>query len=126
MPYPWPSFDDFVFARSEGPILGSDTGWQPQPNIGQAPILGGLTSSPIMLGLVSDRSFECYMTPARVAELRAWLGVRGTFTDWERPTPASRAAMIVDAAFQEQDIGVRAGETHVRQLTRLRVSLVGL
>lgn len=127
MAYPWPSFDDFLFEATERPIFGSDTGWQPTGNFGSSPVLGGLTSGPVLLGFISERAFEVLMRPARVAELRAWMGLRGTFTDWDMPTPGSRPAMIMGVAFQEQSLGSQArGDPSTYDLVRVRVELQAL
>ena len=95
MPYPWPSFGSFLFARDETPIWGSDQGWRRSPTYARRRPLGSATDSVLTLAIGSaDRSFELYLSPSRLAILEALVNTSALFTDWERPTPDSRTALL--------------------------------
>lgn len=98
MAYPWPSFSTFQWTKAESPVYGSDTGWQLQPSFARNKVLGGLADSILVLTRGSmERRFTCYLSEPRFAQLQALVGVSGSFCDWTRPTPDSRAAWLMAA-----------------------------
>lgn len=102
MAYPWPSFSTFQWTKAESAVYGTDTGWQLAPSFARNKVLGGVADSVIVLARGSmERSFTCYLSEPRLAELQALVGIADTFCDWTRPTPDSRAAVLMSAAAGE-------------------------
>lgn len=122
MPYPWFSFGNFLFEREETPLLGSDTGWAISPSIARARALGSTTDSVLTVALGSmDRSFDLLLSPARYAALQALAGTTAVLTDWKRPTPDTRNAVLSGVVLSSEEIMVRCHDG-TRQLKR-RVTL---
>lgn len=124
MAYPWPSFLTFQWTRAEAPAYGSDTGWRLAPSYARNKVLGGIADSIIVLSRGSmDRSFTCYLSEPRLAQLQALVGQAGTFCDWTRPTPEARAVVLMSAdAGETVETQNRDGQKDAdnRPLTRRR------
>lgn len=126
MAYPFPSFGDFLFLTEETPSWNNDTGWQPVSSVATTAVLGGTTASPIMLGVVFERSFEIILTPDRLRELQAMIGLRADFCDWDQPVPNARPAFLNDVAHQEEVLASKLrGDPLTRRRHRVRVELTG-
>lgn len=101
MPYPFPSFDDFVFQESERAIDGLGGGWRDSPAEARSRAQGAISDNVVLLNIGSlQRQFECYLSPARYIELRAKLYTGGVFTDWDWPTPDSRPCRLDGVDYQ--------------------------
>lgn len=126
MPYPWPSFGSFIFKRDESPMFGTDLGWQRSHSYARDVVVGGTSDSVIHMSAGSpERTFECWLSPERLAELQAVTGTRALFTDWQRPTPDSRKAVLQDVRVQDEG-AVACSDGETRRKLRARISLVGV
>ena len=126
MSYPWAGFGPLLFEGDEGPVFGSDTGWNRVPSLDRARPLGSTRDSVVTLALGSfERSFEVYLTPTRATFLESLLATAATFTDWDRPDPDSRSALL--SAFSRMEL-VKASCAKDGTLSRwhCRVTLVSL
>lgn len=124
MAYPWAGFGSFLFARTEQPIFGTDMGWQRLPSIDRSRPLGSATDSIVTTAAGSaTRSFECFLSPARLAALTALVNTSATFTDWERPTPDNRAAFL-RALLTIERLAVVCDDGVTRQRFRVRIELI--
>lgn len=95
--YPWPSFGTFVFTREEAILWGTDVGWVLAPSIAQNRAIGATRDNILATSIGSrTRSFEINLKPDRQAELESFLNTTALFTDWERPTPDSRQAFLLE------------------------------
>lgn len=126
MSYPWPSFStDFLFQRDEQPIFGTDTGWARAPSYSRSRPLGSATDSIVVLAIGSAiRSFECYLSPDRFDTLEGYINTSASFTDWERPTPDSRDAFLLQITPLDPDVRVVCSDGVTRKRIRTRVDLV--
>lgn len=95
MPYPWASFGAFTFAPWETALDLVGGSWNFQLNESRQAAVGGIVDSIQLISISSGRrQFDCFMSPARVDALRAYVGTVGLFTDWARPLPDSRQARL--------------------------------
>lgn len=100
MPYPWPSFGDFYFAREERALDGLGGVWSFTPSEARSRALGSLFDTVVTLSYGSQqREFSVYLSPSRLIELRSLVTSTAIFTDWDSPVPDSRIARLdgVDA-----------------------------
>lgn len=126
MPYPWPSFGSFIFRRDESPMFGTDLGWQRSHSFAREQVIGGKSDSVVHMSAGSpERTFECWLSPDRLAEFEAQVGTRKTFTDWQRPEPDSRPAVLSEVRRQDEG-AVRCSDGETRRKIRIRVRMVGV
>lgn len=101
MPYPFPSFGDFVFQHQEQATDGLGGGWVFSPQEARSRAQGAISDNIVLLNIGSQtRSFECYLSPARFLVLRSKLYTSDVFTDWQRPTPDSRVCRLDAVDYQ--------------------------
>lgn len=126
MPYPWPSFGSFRFAKDERVVFDTDNGWLRQPSISEQRPLGSATSSIVTLAIGSARrTFECRLTPARFAALEALVNTTALFTDWDRPTPDSRQAFLRSVTpLDRSEVLVCRNDGSTPNTVRVRVELI--
>jgi hypothetical protein len=128
MPYPFASFSSFTFLRTERPIWDTDPGWQNSMSFARNLPLGANRPTLLNLGSQAERSFEMWMSPARVAALSGLLGITSTFTDWDRPLPTRRQAYLsavnttTNIAVMDNRPGDPTDTTQRRQ--RVRITLI--
>lgn len=124
MSFPWPSFGTFVFKRDETELWGSDQGWALSPSYAQMRPIGSTKDHIVATAIGSaSRSFECYLEPSRFLSLQAKINTVDDFTDWERPTPDSRQAMLMEVVPVEKTFHRdRTGLT--KPVIRTRVTLL--
>lgn len=93
--YPWPSHGGFLFRKEESPIYNTDIGWGLIPSINQSRALGSSTDiiQTIAIGSAT-RSWEAYFTADRYKALQLRIGTKALLTDWDRPNPDSRMAVL--------------------------------
>lgn len=73
-----------TIAATEGPVVGSDTGWNRDISIQQTRPLGTEKDVVLKMALGSHvRSFQLFLTRARFLVFYALQGTRITFVDWE-------------------------------------------
>lgn len=111
-----------MFSRPETVRFGTDAGWVRQAHFNVQSPLGSAVDNITTLALGSlTRSFEVVLSPDRYAELAALLNVTSSFTDWQRPLPDSRPAVMMDMDPLEYLIQVnpRNGATEQRIRTKL-------
>jgi len=124
MSYPFAGFGAFLFQREEWPIHGTDGGWNRSPSINRSRPLGSATDDIVALAIGSaERSFECYLTPARYASLEALVNTTGTFVDWARPTPDSRSSYLAKVT-QAGWVAVLCEDGQTRRKIRTRLEFV--
>lgn len=123
--FPWPSFGSFNFKQAETAHFGTDVGWIPTPTFIRQKTLGSLSDSILFTTQGSDeRTFEVTFDPDRYAELLALIGTVANFTDWTRPVPDSRQAMLMLLTPMEFQIAVRRENGYTYRKIRTRISLV--
>jgi hypothetical protein len=128
MPYPFASFASFTFLHTERPIWDTDPGWQNTLSISRNLPLGAQRPTILNLGSQAERSFDVWMSPARLAALSGLLGTTGTFVDWDRPLPGRRQAYLsgvsttTNIATMDNRPGDPTDTTQRRQ--RVRITLV--
>lgn len=124
MAYPFASFGSFLFRRSESPLPETDTGWNINPNVSRAKILGSTVDSIVALSIgSSDRSFECLLSPTRFAALYALVNTEASFVDWERPDPDHRNAYLANVE-KQGFVGVMCSDGTTQKRIRTKVTLV--
>lgn len=126
MPYPWASFGAFVFQPEEVALDGVGGSWNYDPHESRMAAVGGISDSVQTISIGSAvRQFDCYLSPARVVELRGYVGQTALFTDWARPLPDSRSARLDTVGQGEfvasQNLDVPGG-TDRRVKTTIRLS----
>lgn len=113
-------FGGFTFTAEEAPLPGRDSGWVRRPDIDQAAILGSSVDSVVALSARSaGRTFQLYMTPARLTALQAYQNTVATFTDWDS-TPDARSALLTFAG-AAQWATPTYGETDHRVLVEMEL-----
>lgn len=124
--FPWFSFGAFLFQATEQPIFGSDTDWVNTPTISRQRPLGATADAILSLGIGSaDRTWEAYFTPDRFTSLLPSLSTSALLTDWRRPTPDSRSAVLVGLEQVEaDDIAVQSAYATTQRRIRARLSFV--
>lgn len=122
--YPWPSFGGFLFIKEEHAVWGTDAGWTRVANFQRSSPLGADSDVLTALNISSyDRSFEIYLTPERFDDLEALMNSTAEFTDWSRPIPDSRTAVLVEVSAIEDVISSSPQGTMIRK-RHTKVSLV--
>lgn len=122
--YPWPSFGNFLFTRDESSLQRSDRGWNRTPSYARSRALGSASDNVVTMAVgSSERSFEVYLTPARLAVLAALVNTVAAFTDWERPTPDSRDALLMKVE-QREWAAVRCSDGSTQKRIRTQVTLL--
>lgn len=117
MAFPFPSFGSFLFTRDEASLWDSDSFWNRSPSYARSRPLGSNSDNSVLMAIGSaERSFECYLSPSRFTTLEALVGTVGSFTDWDRPVPTTRNALL--SRIEQRG---RAPVTCSDGVTRLRI-----
>lgn len=125
MPYPWASFGGFMFRKEEQPIWGTDVGWNLQPTVARVRPLGTSTDVTTVLSIGSaERSFELWMTIDRYNALKTLMTTRALFTDWLRPVPDSRQAVLMEVTPLADGFGNSVVENSMARKKQVRITLV--
>jgi hypothetical protein len=112
------AFGAFTFGAEEEPVPGTDSGWQVEPKMRQAPNLGSIRDSILVTARGSlKRTFNVYLTPARLTVLQGYMNTVANFTDWFA-TPVVQSAFLVSAIIQDASFPGLGG-TGERVLTRI-------
>lgn len=123
--YPWASFGNIMWERTERPLYRTDTDWKITPVRDQSVNLGSSSDSIVTLGIGSRvRSWEMYLTPARLAAHQALIGTTDTMTDWDRPTPDSRSAYLANVEPLDRDVAVVCGDGTTLRKIRARITFI--
>lgn len=102
MSYPFAGFGTVLFSREEMPLPDTDVGWVRSPTYSRVRPLGSARDSILTLAIGSaERSWELYLTPARLAALEALLNSTATLVDWDRPVPDQRRSFLTGVEPQE-------------------------
>lgn len=124
MAYPFAGFGSLLFQDDERPLEDTDTYWLNEPSVARSRSLGSAKDNKRTLAIGSaTRSFEILMTPTRFAAAKALINTADTFTDWERPTPDSRTASVLNVRFV-RNVAVLCSDSVVRRKIRCRWELV--
>lgn len=126
MAYPWAGFGTFLFQRDEQPIFGTDTSWGGrQPSYAQSRPLGSAIDSIVTMAIGSaQRQFECHLSPDRFDVLEALVNTSALFTDWKRPTPDSRNAVLMTLIPTDQYVTFLCSDGVTRRRIRCTATLV--
>lgn len=126
MAYPFASYGSFVFSNDEVAIRFTDSYWNQAPTFARSRPLGALSDNLVLLaGGSSERTFELLLAPDRFNTLSLLVGFPSTFCDWDRPTPDSRNAMLMQIE-QRERVRVTCSDGVTRWRIRTGVSLVSL
>jgi hypothetical protein len=122
MAYPWASYGNVKWLRSEIPIRGTDTRWS-RRNVSRDVVgnLGSTKDSIVTLALRSAvRTWEAWYDVDRFSLMESLVGTIATLTDWDQPVPQERAAYLERVEFIEQEyFRCAPGETRLRYRARL-------
>lgn len=124
MSYPFASFGTFLFTPDERSIEETDTHWGLSPARDTSRPLGSATDSIVTTAIGSSRrNYQAYLSPSRFASLQALMDTVADFTDWERPTPDHRNALLLSVSEVER-VDVICSDGVTRRRIRAQISLV--
>lgn len=108
MSFPWAGFGSFVFESTEQALHGTDSGWNRESASVEVRTVNLGINNPSYINPLergnATRSWECYMTYARLAAFQAYQNNVLTLIDWDRPVPAQTRAYLKSVAQQERDV----------------------
>lgn len=124
MAYPWAGFSNLLFERGEEPIRGTDSDWVVNPSYARSRPLGSAVDSILTTAIGSaTRTLQAYFSPDRLALLEALQNTLGVFTDWERPTPDTRNAVLLRVIpISRETMVCPDGSTNLRIRTQLELA----